>query len=116
MGSFRDLDVYRRSCALANAVALAVQGWEKESFWTCGVQLIRAADSIGANISEAHGRDTLRDRRRQIYLARGSAFELEHWLDLAAARGLPIPGHARVEAQEISRMLTGLARHLSPRN
>ena len=113
MGSFRDLDVYQRSCALANAVARSVHGWEKESLWTCGVQLIRAADAVGANIAEAYGRDTIKDRRRQIFLARGSAFEVEHWLDLAATRGLPIPPRARSEAQEVSRMLTGLARHLS---
>ncbi len=113
MSSFRTLDAYRRSFALATAVAADVRRWEKVDLWTCGVQTIRAADSIGANIAEAYGRDTFRDRRRQLYVARGSAFELEHWLELAAARGLPYPEGARGEAQEISRMLNGLARRWS---
>ncbi len=75
--------------------------------------MIRAADSVGANIAEAHGRDSFADRRRQLYVARGSAFELEHWLELAAARGLSCPETAKSEAQAISRMLNGLARRWS---
>jgi four helix bundle protein len=113
VSSFRTLDAYRRSIALAAALAVDVRRWATVDLWTCGVQTIRAADSVGANIAEAYGRDTLADRRRQLYVARGSAFELEHWLELAAARGLACPAGARGEAQEISRMLNGLARRWS---
>jgi four helix bundle protein len=75
--------------------------------------MLRAADSVGANIAEAHGRDTYPDRRRQLYIARGSAFELEHWLTTAEARGLPVPEGASGEAARLSRMLNGLARRWS---
>jgi four helix bundle protein len=85
---FRDLDVYRRSVSLATHLRGVIGEWASVDIWTCGVQLVRAADSIGANIAEAHGRDTRPDRRRQLYVARGSAFEPEHWLLTAAARGL----------------------------
>jgi four helix bundle protein len=74
---------------------------------------VRAADSVGANIAEAHGRDTYRDRRRQLYVARGSAFELEHWLLTARGRGLIDGDDVLDEAQQISRMLNALARRWS---
>jgi four helix bundle protein len=113
VSGYRELDVYRRSVALGSALAEAVRDWDNFALWTCGVQMVRAADSIGANIAEAHGRDTFLDRRRQLYVARGSAFELEHWLEVAVERRLPHPRAARGEAQEISRMLNGLARRWS---
>jgi four helix bundle protein len=113
VSEFRSLVVYRRSVALAAALAGHARNWDPVDLWTCGVQMIRAADSTGANIAEAHGRDTFADRRRQLYVARGSAFELEHWLEVVAARGLACPEGARSEAQEISRMLNGLARRWS---
>ena len=105
--------MYRRSVRLATSLADVVAGWGNIAIWTCGVQMIRSADSIGANIAEAYGRDTFKDRRRQLYVARGSAFELEHWLEIATARRLDLPGNARAEAQEISRMLNGLTRRWS---
>jgi four helix bundle protein len=113
MGGFPDLDVYRRSLTLATAIRAAVNEWPRLDTWTCGIQMLRAADSIGANIAEAYGRDTYPDRRRQIYMARGSAYELEHWLTAAEARGLTVCDGAREEAGELSRMLNGLARRWS---
>lgn len=75
--------------------------------------MVRAADSIGANIAEAHGRDTYRDGRRHLYVARGSAFELEHWVTTAESRGLAVEKGALGEAKELSQMLNGLARRWS---
>ncbi len=77
------------------------------------MQLIRAADSVGANMAEAFGRERDPDRRRLLFVARGSAWELEHWLYRAAARGLPVPGEAMQRAREIGRMPNGLIRALS---
>jgi four helix bundle protein len=115
MGSYRDLGVYRRSCVLADHLHNQLQFWSPMDQWTVGKQMINAADSIGANIAEAYGRDTLRDRRRQVYVARGSCFELEHWLDRANVRGLPLPDGAGEEVRELGRMLNGLARHYTER-
>jgi four helix bundle protein len=107
---FRDLLVYRRAVALADELTEAVRDWSSEDRWTIGVQAMRAADSIGANLAEAHGRGPFPDRRRFLFIARGSGFELEHWLERAEQRKLAIPNDAPARAREISRMLNGLTR------
>ncbi len=84
--------------------------WDSFDRWTVGVQMVRAADSVGANLAEAWGRDTRADRRRMAFLARGSACELEHWVARAHERGLALPPNASSDAAEVSRMLNGLLR------
>jgi four helix bundle protein len=105
---FEDLLVYRRVAALADELRATVRTWDSIDTWTAGVQAIRAADSIGANIAEATGRVTNPDRLRLLFIARGSVNELEHWLARAEARHLPSPAESRARAQEIGRMLNGL--------
>jgi four helix bundle protein len=109
---FRDLEVYERSAALADAVRAEVHGWNRLDKWTAGVQLIRAADSVGANIADATGRWSHPDQVRFLFMARGSAHELEHWIARAASRQLRCPAGADEEARRISRMLNGLIKAL----
>jgi four helix bundle protein len=55
---------------------------------TLGRQIIRAADSIGANIAEGTGRGSFQDNRRFVRNARGSLYETRHWLRRAHNRSL----------------------------
>jgi len=55
---------------------------------TIGKQLVRAADSISANIAEGHGRYHFNDRLRFCYYARGSLLEARSWLFKAIRRNL----------------------------
>jgi four helix bundle protein len=107
MGAFRDLSVYRRSVVLADALHLGVASWDSFERWTVGIQMIRAADSVGANIAESSGRAG-GDQRRFLVISRASVLELEHWLDRARERDLALPPEARSEAKELGRMLNGL--------
>jgi four helix bundle protein len=112
---FRALAVYRASVALADELHAAVVFWRSFEAWTAGLQLVRAADSVGANIAEAYGRRTDADRRRLLIVARGSVCELQHWLDRAVERRLPCPAGAVEQANEVGRMLNGLSRSWSSR-
>ncbi len=71
--------------------------------------MVRAADSVGANLAEAAGRWHTPDRRRFLLIARGSAYELEHWLLRAHARGL-IEDDAGAQLREMHRVIQGLVR------
>jgi four helix bundle protein len=86
--NFENLDVYRLAEKLADDIWWVVLEWAPLARDTVGRQLIRAADSIGANISEGDGRGTYQDNRRFVRYARGSLNETRHWLRRAYKRRL----------------------------
>jgi four helix bundle protein len=106
---FRKLVAYREAVAIANDLHEAIARWPSFERWTVGVQLMRAADSIGANIAESAGRWHRADERRFLLMARGSLLETEHWLLRAEERGL-LPEGAGNRLEEAARALNGLIR------
>jgi four helix bundle protein len=113
-GSFLRLDAYRRANALAHELHRSVRTWPKFERWIIGEQLVRAAHGVGANIAEATGRWHLRDRRRFLWMARGSLHETEHWILCAEEQGLLPAGTAR-RIDEIARPLSGLIKKEPPK-
>ena len=85
---FQDLEVYKLAEQLEDAVWEIVNEWSILARDTVGKQLIRSADSIGANIAEGTGRTTFADNRRFVGMARGSLYETQHWLRRAFKRKL----------------------------
>jgi four helix bundle protein len=83
---FEDLDIYRLSERLADGVWDLVANWKSLARNTVGKQLIRSADSIGANIAEGNGRGSLRDNHRFVDIACGSLYETRHFLRRAFRR------------------------------
>ena len=86
--SFEQLRVYQAAEKLADEVWDIVVSWNYFAKDTVGKQLVRAADSIGANIAEGCGRWNYRDNRRFVRIARGSLNECKHWLRRAFRRKL----------------------------
>ncbi len=107
--AFRDLVAYRLSVEIADDMHATVARWSSFDRWSLGVELVRAADSVGANIAEAMGRWHVPDRRRLLFIARGSLHETEHWILRAEARGLLEPG-TNDRLGEVARALNGLIR------
>ncbi len=89
--SFENLKVYNLGEKLADEVWTVVTGWEHFAKSTVGSQMVRAADSVGANIAESSGRGSFQDNRRFVKMARGSLNETKHWLRRAFRRGLLSP-------------------------
>ncbi len=85
---FENLRVYQLSEKLSDLVWNVARGWDQLAKDTIGRQLIRAADSIGANIAEGTGRGSFQDNRRFVRNARGSLYETRHWLRRAHTRRL----------------------------
>ena len=85
---FEHLEVYNLSENLAYAIWKIVDQRKPFVRDTVGKQLVRAADSIGANIAEGTGRGTFKDNRHFARIARGSLNETRHFLRRSFCRGL----------------------------
>ncbi len=85
---FEDLDIYQRSLAMGDSIYNLVSRWDWFAKDTVGKQIVRAADSVAANISEGFGRYHYNDRIRFIYFSRGSLYETQTWLIKAKQRKL----------------------------
>ena len=73
--NFEELEVYQLSETVADRVWELVHEWPQFAKSSLGNQLVRSADSIGAN-------------RYHVRIARGSLYETKHWLRRAYRRDL----------------------------
>ena len=86
--NFENLRVYQLSEELADSIWEIASGWDYFNRDTVGKQIVRSADSVGANIAEGTGRYGIQDNKRFGYIARGSLNETKHWLRRAFKRDL----------------------------
>src|SRR5438132_11127204 len=86
--NFEELRVYQMAEKLADEIWRVVRKWDYFARDTVGKQMVRAADSIGANIAEGTGRGSFKDNRRFVRTARGSLYETRHGLRRAYIRDL----------------------------
>jgi four helix bundle protein len=105
--NFMNLRVYQLSEILADEIWIIVTNWKYFEKETVGKQLVKAADSIGANIAEGTGRGSFQDNRRFVKIARGSLNETQHWLRRAYKRDL-------LKEKEVNR-LKPIVDELSPK-
>lgn len=86
-----ELRVYRMAEDFADLTWDLVIQWDPFPRETVGRQLVRAADSVGANIAEGYGRASPADHQRFVRTARGSLYESRHFLRRAHHRRLIPP-------------------------
>ncbi|MBD2603973.1 four helix bundle protein [Scytonema hofmannii FACHB-248] len=86
--NFENLQVFQLAENLSDRIWHIVIKWSYFEKDTLGKQIIRAADSIGANIAEGSGRYNFADNRRFVKIARGSLYETRYWLKRAQMRQL----------------------------
>ena len=118
MGSgFKQLIVWQRSIDLAVRLRRLTQSSAFVGDNDLRRQINRAAVSIFSNIAEGMERDTDADGVRMLYIAKGSAAEVESQLIYAARVGYisqqALDDHAS-ELVEIRGMLAALIRKLRP--
>ncbi len=88
MKELTTLDIYVLSEKLSDYIWHLFDAWDRKAQNTLGYQIIRAADSISANIAEGYGCYHYADRKRFYFYARGSFEEVKTWLGKARRRNL----------------------------
>ena len=86
--TLQDLVIHRNAERYSDRLYVLVLKWRKFDIDTVGNQLVRAADSVGANIAESFGRYHYAERIHFLYYARGSAYESVYWVRRARQRNL----------------------------
>jgi four helix bundle protein len=104
-----DLKIYQLGMDVGELIYELVFKWDRLNRNTIGYQLIRAADSISANISEGYGRFHFKEQRQYCYIARGSLYETSTWLTKASHR---IPNDKN-EIERLLEMLHSLLKQLN---
>lgn len=81
-----ELEIYQLGMQIGASIHDMVIKWNNFEKNSMGYQLVKAADSIAANISEGYGRFHYKEQRQFCYIARGSLFETKTWLSKAQER------------------------------
>jgi len=77
---YRKLIVWQKAYSLGISIYRNTQNFPREEIYGITSQMRRAATSIAANIAEGNTRESSKEYRQFLSIARGSASELETWL------------------------------------
>jgi len=82
-GGFYDLNIWKKAYALLMEIYRITAAFPKEEKYGLVAQMRDAANSVIANIAEAHGRYYFADKTRVLYTARGECQETRSHLRVA---------------------------------
>lgn len=116
VSSFRDLIVWQKAMQLATELYRITDRFPAGEQYCLTTQLRRAAISVPSNIAEGFGRESRREFQQFLRIARGSVFELQTQIELAARlnyTAMDDSSHLDATAEEIRRILTALIKSLA---
>jgi four helix bundle protein len=82
--TYKELDVWVKSRAFVKEVYLLTKDFPKDEMYGLTSQMRRSAVSIPSNIAEGYGRQYKKESIQFFHIARGSLYELETQLYIAA--------------------------------
>ena len=82
--SFRDLIVWQKAMVLVTEIYGITKNFPKDEIYGLTSQIRRSAISVPSNIAEGYGRNSTLDYTRFLQIARGSLYELQTQLEIAA--------------------------------
>ena len=119
MKSHKDLDVWRAAIDMARDIYELTKSYPKEEQFGIISQMRRSAVSIASNIAEGAARHATKEFVQFLYIAVGSATELDTQLEISKAVKMAEPERLdAVQAQvtRITMMLRGLIRSLNTKH
>lgn len=111
---YEELIAWQKAMLLAKNVYRIQKDLPKEEMCALGDQIRRAVVSIPSNIAEGFGRESDKDFRRFLSIARGSLCEVRTQLQLAASLGyLQVSDGLNSLFDEVGKLINGLSRSLA---
>ncbi len=107
-----ELQVYQLSMELGEKVWKIVINWNYFLKDTIGKQLVRAADSVAANLSEGFGRFHYKEAKNFSYYSRGSLYETKTWLTKAYNRNMISEEEFKVFQKDINNIAVKLNNYI----
>jgi four helix bundle protein len=87
MKDYKELEVWKRGILLVLAIYETAQKFPKDELYALADQIKRAVVSIPSNIAEGASRNTTKEFIQFLYIALGSASELETQIIIAKKLG-----------------------------
>jgi four helix bundle protein len=112
----KKLTVWKRAVDFVVSIYGAAKRFPKPEEFGLSSQMKRAAVSLASNIAEGAARQSKKEFRQFLYIAQGSASEIDTQLEIALRLGYVTPDEMdklSIELDEIGKMLSGLIRSLS---
>jgi len=85
--NYKNLDVWKESRKLVSTVYSLAKNFPEEEKFGLTSQIKRASISIPSNIAEGLGRNSKKETRQFVYIAKGSLYEVETQIYLALDLG-----------------------------
>ncbi len=100
--SYKNLDVWKESRKLVSLVYILTKEFPEDEKFGLISQIKRASVSIPSNIAEGIGRNSKKETRQFVYIAKGSLYEVETQIYLA----LDLSFMQESQAEEIFNQIT----------
>jgi four helix bundle protein len=113
--SYKDLDVWQKSMALAEDCYRATSEFPRDEIYGMTAQMRRAAVSIPANIAEGDGRDQTGPFIQFLRIANGSTRKLETHVGRIGLLHKEVRDKLLDDCEGISKMLRAMIRSLEGR-
>lgn len=111
----RDLDVWKNGIELVKKIYILTKDFPKEEIYTLTSQIRRSAISIPSNIAEGAARNSKKEFIQFLYIALGSAAELETQLIVAKELGYIKDLNIFDDFEKLDIQLIGLIKYLKNR-
>lgn len=109
MGDYEQLVVWRKAHELTTEVYRLTKEFPKKEDYVLTSQLRRAAISVSANIVEGNERNSKKDKKHFVDIARGSLAETDYMILLAKDLGyIDDAANARFLVRQIGKLLWSL--------
>jgi len=104
--SFKDLQVWKKSIDLAEAIYKATEDFPKREHFGLAVQIRKSVVSIASNIAEGSARDGNKEFQQFLLIARGSSAELQTQMLIAMRVGYLTKDVYKILTKDVYKILS----------